>query len=99
MKKNTIFSSLNMAAVATAALLASACTANYLNINTNPYEVSKEQMEADGYGLGAALNGMAGGRWRRILFCGTGALLSPTSSQQGESIPSICHAVALDIGK
>ena len=60
MKKNTIFSSLNMAAVATAALLASACTANYLNINTNPYEVSKEQMEADGYGLGAALNGMAG---------------------------------------
>lgn len=60
MKKNIIFSSFNMAAVATTALLASACTANYLNINTNPYEVSKEQMEADGYGLGAALNGMAG---------------------------------------
>ena len=27
--------------------------------------------------------------------CGTGALLSPTSTLQGESIPSICHAVAI----
>ena len=31
-----------------------------------------------------------------LLFCGTGALLSPTSVQQGESIPGICHAVALE---
>ena len=29
------------------------------------------------------------------LFAGTGALLSPLSSQQGESIPAICHAVIL----
>ena len=42
-----------------AALAGTACTANYLDINTNPYEVSRDQMEADGYGLGAALNGMA----------------------------------------
>ena len=41
------------------------------------------------------LNGMKQGRWRRLLFCGTGALLSPTSTLQGESIPSICHAVAI----
>ena len=32
---------------------------------------------------------------RRLLFCATGALLSPTSSWQGESIPGICHAVAI----
>ena len=31
----------------------------------------------------------------RILFCGTGALLSPTSIQQGQSIPSICPAVTI----
>lgn len=43
-----------------AALAGTACTANYLEINTNPYEVSRDQMEADGYGLGAAINGMAG---------------------------------------
>lgn len=32
---------------------------------------------------------------RRLLFCGTGALLSPISTQQGESIPAVCHAVSL----
>ena len=32
---------------------------------------------------------------RRILFCGTGALLSPTSTQQGLSIPGVCHAVSI----
>lgn len=31
----------------------------------------------------------------RILLVSTGALMSPTSSQQGESIPSIAHAVAI----
>ncbi len=31
----------------------------------------------------------------RILFCGTGALLSPTSVGQGESIPAVCHAVEI----
>ena len=33
---------------------------------------------------------------KRILFMATGALLSTTSSLQGESIPSIAHAVALE---
>ena len=32
---------------------------------------------------------------RRLLFCGTGALLSPTSTNQGESIPGVCHAVSI----
>lgn len=29
--------------------------------------------------------------WKNILFVATGALMSPTSSQQGESIPGIAH--------
>ena len=33
--------------------------------------------------------------WKKILFAGTGALLSPLSSQQGESIPGICHVVCI----
>lgn len=33
---------------------------------------------------------------KRLLFCPTGALLSPTSTMQGESIPSICHALAIE---
>ena len=34
--------------------------------------------------------------WNRVLFAPTGALLSIVSAQQGESIPGICHAVALE---
>ena len=35
------------------------------------------------------------GKLNRVLFCATGALLSTLSSQQGETIPGICHAVEL----
>ena len=44
---------------------------------------------------GHLLNEIRKGRYRRVLFAGTGALLSPLSSQQGESIPCICHAVRI----
>ena len=60
---------------------------------------------ASGCGCSAAvltgylLNGMRAGQWQNILFCGTGALHSPTSLGQGESIPGICHAVAISTGK
>ena len=36
---------------------------------------------------------MQKGELKNILFCATGALMSPTSSMQGESIPSIAHLV------
>lgn len=45
---------------------------------------------------GHLLNGMRDGRFPRMLFCATGALMSTTTTQQGESIPGICHAVCLD---
>ena len=44
---------------------------------------------------GYLLNKLAQGELKRILFCGTGALLSPTSTQQGLPIPGVCHAVSL----
>ena len=31
----------------------------------------------------------------RVLFMATGALLSPTSTLQGESIPSVAHAISI----
>ena len=34
-------------------------------------------------------------KYKKVLFCATGALLSTLSSQQGESIPGICHAVEI----
>jgi stage V sporulation protein AD len=36
------------------------------------------------------------GEIRRVLLAATGALLSTVSSGQGESIPCICHAVAIE---
>jgi hypothetical protein len=36
------------------------CTGDYLDINTNPYEVSKEQTLTDGYAIGAAITALCG---------------------------------------
>ncbi len=47
---------------------------------------------------GYILNKIADGRLNRVLFCGTGALLSPTSTQQGLPIPGVCHAVSISGG-
>ncbi|MCJ8006019.1 stage V sporulation protein AD [Lederbergia wuyishanensis] len=45
---------------------------------------------------GHLLNQMAKGVYKRILVVATGALLSPLSFQQKESIPCIAHAVAIE---
>ena len=44
---------------------------------------------------GYLLNQLNSGKLKRILFCGTGALLSPTSTQQGLPIPGVCHALSI----
>ena len=44
---------------------------------------------------GYLLNELHAGKLRKILFCGTGALLSPTSTQQGLPVPGVCHAVCI----
>ena len=44
---------------------------------------------------GAVLPRIASGVYKDVLFAATGALMSPTSVQQGESIPGIAHLVHL----
>lgn len=39
------------------------------------------------------------GIFKKVLFCATGALLSTLSSQQGDTIPGICHAVVIEKGE
>lgn len=46
---------------------------------------------------GHLLNQMKKGVYNRILVCATGALLSPISFQQKESIPCIAHAVSIEM--
>mgnify|MGYP000993926820 CR=1 FL=1 len=63
----------------------------------------RQDVHAGGSGCGCCasvltgylVEGLRSGKWQNILFCPTGALHSPTSSLQGESVPGICHAVAL----
>lgn len=36
------------------------------------------------------------GKYKKVLFMPTGALLSTTATQQGDTIPGICHAVVIE---
>jgi stage V sporulation protein AD len=47
---------------------------------------------------GHLLNRMKRGELKRILVVATGALLSPLTFQQNETIPCIAHAVAIEYG-
>lgn len=66
----------------------------------------KQDVHAGGSGCGCSAITLCGyllsklqkGTLKNILFCGTGALLSPTSTQQGLPIPGVCHAVAISGG-
>ncbi len=65
------------------------------------YSFDEQDVHAGGSGCGCAASVLCGyfipqlrsGSVRNILFAATGALLSPTVNQQGESIPGISHAV------
>ncbi|MGE5509531.1 MAG: stage V sporulation protein AD [Chitinophagales bacterium] len=69
------------------------------------YDPKRQDTHAGGSGCGCSAVVFAGhlykmmqeGTLKRILLAGTGALLSPLTYQQSESIPSICHAVAIEV--
>ncbi|MDB5056186.1 MAG: spoVAD [Bacilli bacterium] len=68
------------------------------------YDLKKQPVQAGGSGCGCSavvtyghlLKKLKTGELKRILVVATGALLSPLSFQQGESIPCIAHAVAIE---
>ena len=68
------------------------------------FDREKQDVHAGGSGCGCAasvlcsyiMSGFEKGLWEKVLFAPTGALLSPTTTQQGESIPGICHAIAIE---
>lgn len=75
----------------------------YQDCGTMIFDLEKQDVHAGGSGCGCGsvvlcgylLRQMAKGKLKNILFCGTGALLSPLTTQQGESIPAVCHAVSI----
>lgn len=77
----------------------------YMDCGVEIYDMNQD-VHAGGSGCGCSavvlssllLGRLSRGEARRVLFMATGALLSTTSSQQGQSIPGIAHAVALEGG-
>ncbi|SDE65423.1 stage V sporulation protein AD [Fontibacillus panacisegetis] len=71
------------------------------------YDYNKQKVQAGASGCGCSavvtyghlLNQLRKGDLKRILVVATGALLSPLSFQQGESIPCIAHAVSIESGE
>ena len=67
------------------------------------FDTERQDVHAGGSGCGCSASVLCGyllsqmrkGALKRLLFCATGALLSPVSSWQGESIPGICHAISI----
>ena len=76
----------------------------YMDCGILIYDRKTQGVNSGGSGCGCCASVLAGhilpamekGIWKRVLFAATGALMSPTSAQQGESIPSICHAVVIE---
>lgn len=76
---------------------------NHLDCGKMIYDATEQDVGAGGSGCGCSasvLNAyfmpmLERGEMHDILFMATGALMSPTSSQQGESIPSVAHLVHL----
>lgn len=82
-------------------------SSNYTDCGIEIFDSKKQDTHAGGSGCGCSavtltgyiLKEMAKGTFNRILFIPTGALLSPSSSFQGESIPGIAHAVVIENGQ
>ncbi len=71
---------------------------------TELYHHTRQDVHAGGSGAACSalvaaavlLPHLREGGWRRVCLCCTGALHSPTTYLQGESIPAIAHAVTLE---
>lgn len=76
----------------------------HIDCGTMVFDVKNQDVHSGGSGCGCSaivlcgylLNKIQSKKLKKILFCGTGALLSPTSTQQGLSIPGVCHAVVVE---
>ena len=69
------------------------------------YDLKGQDVNSGGSGCGCSasvlcshiLKEMHAGRLKKVLFVATGALMSATSSKQGSTIPSVAHAVLLEV--
>ncbi|WP_256757548.1 stage V sporulation protein AD [Cohnella sp. WQ 127256] len=78
----------------------------YFDCGMMIYDYDKQSVQSGASGCGCSavvtyghlLKRLRRGELKRILVVATGALLSPLSFQQGESIPCVAHAVSIESG-
>ena len=79
-------------------------TKQHMDCGLTIYDQNFQDVHSGGSGCGCAavtltgylMQSMREGRLKRILFVPTGALLSSVSANEGDSVPGIAHAVALE---
>lgn len=77
---------------------------NYNDCGAMMFDKNKQDTHSGGSGCGCAASILCGyvlpklqkGELKRVLLAATGALMSPTMTMQGESIPSISHAISIE---
>lgn len=77
---------------------------NYNDCGVLIFDKEKQDTHSGGSGCGCSASVFCGYIWHmfqtqkysKILLMPTGALMNSTSSQQGESIPGIAHAIAIE---
>lgn len=78
---------------------------NYQDCGMLLFDREKQHVDSGGSGCGCSaivtcghlLREMRRGNLAKLLVVATGALLSPTTFQQGENIPAVAHAVAIEV--
>lgn len=93
-------------------LFVNICYANNININNNYddcgvmiFDIDNQHVHSGGSGSGCLpavsfsylIEQMKHGVYKKILLLATGALHNPSILNQKESIPSICHAISLEV--
>ena len=77
---------------------------NHMDCGIEIYDAQTQDTHAGGSGCGCSavtlsayiLKQLEEGVWKKVLFMPTGALLSKTSFNEGQSVPGIAHALVLE---
>src|SRR3712207_3325102 len=79
---------------------------NYIDCGDEIFDKERQKVNCGGSGCGCSAvvscgyiyKNMLKGKYKKVLLVSTGALMSSTTSLQGESIPGIAHAVSIEFG-
>ena len=78
---------------------------NYRDAGCMIFDPKVQDVHSGGSGCGCIASVLCGyilpemkkGTWKHVLALGTGALMSPTSIMQGESVPGIAHLIEISV--